>query len=82
MVDKLGDSSRLLSEREVEVLGLAAKGFTSTKIAASLFIAEGTVKRHLTNIYSKLDVKCRIQAVNKAMLLGLVKNEAGNEGLS
>jgi DNA-binding NarL/FixJ family response regulator len=74
-VDKLGDLRRLLSEREVEVLGLAAKGLTNTRIAASLFIAEGTVKRHLTNIYSKLDVKSRIQAVNKAMLLGLLTSE-------
>lgn len=81
-VDKLGDSSSMLSDREVEVLGLVAKGFTSTKIAASLFIAEGTVKRHLTNIYSKLDVKSRIQAVNKAVLLGLLKSQVSEMSVS
>jgi DNA-binding NarL/FixJ family response regulator len=61
-----------LSERELEVLRLVAKGATNRTIAATLFIAEGTVRNHLTNILSKLDVTDRTQAALKAKELGLV----------
>ena len=61
-----------LSEREVEVLRLVAKGATNPEIAAALFIAEGTVRNHLTNILGKLAVNDRTQAAVKAKELGLV----------
>lgn len=61
-----------LSEREVEVLRLVAKGATNREIAAALFIAEGTVRNHLTAILSKLEVSDRTQAAVKAKELGLV----------
>jgi DNA-binding NarL/FixJ family response regulator len=54
------------------VLRLVAKGATNREIAATLFIAEGTVRNHLTNILSKLGVNDRTQAAVKAKELGLV----------
>jgi DNA-binding NarL/FixJ family response regulator len=61
-----------LSEREIEVLRLVTKGATNREIAATLFIAEGTVRNHLTTILSKLEVSDRTQAAVKAKELGLV----------
>lgn len=61
-----------LSERETEVLRLVATGATNRQIAATLFIAEGTVRNHLTNILGKLGVSDRTQAAVKAKELGLV----------
>ncbi|MFP4345746.1 MAG: response regulator [Anaerolineales bacterium] len=61
-----------LSEREVEVLRLVAQGMTNREIAGRLFIAEGTVKNHLTNILSKLNVRDRTQAALRGRELGLI----------
>jgi DNA-binding NarL/FixJ family response regulator len=61
-----------LSEREIEVLRLVTKGATNRKITATLVIAEGTVRNHLTNILGKLGVSDRTQAAVKAKELGLV----------
>lgn len=66
-----GDPSPL-SPRELEVLDLVSAGFNNAQIAARLFIMEGTVKRHLTNIYMKLDVTTRMNAINKAIAMGLI----------
>ncbi|WP_344916671.1 response regulator transcription factor [Streptosporangium oxazolinicum] len=64
-----------LSARELEVLELVAAGFRNSQIAARLHISEGTVKRHLTNIYLKLEVDSRMNAVNKALASGMLANE-------
>jgi DNA-binding NarL/FixJ family response regulator len=61
-----------LSVRECEVLGLVSNGFSNAQIATRLYITEGTVKRHLTNIYIKLDVRSRMNAVNKARAMHLI----------
>ena len=61
-----------LSPREGEVLQLVAKGATNKEIADSLFIAENTVKTHLKNIMSKLQLENRTQAATYAMQHGLV----------
>jgi DNA-binding NarL/FixJ family response regulator len=61
-----------LSEREIEVLGVIAQGKTNKEIAAELYIAEGTVKNHVTNILGKLGVRDRTQAALKARELGLI----------
>jgi DNA-binding NarL/FixJ family response regulator len=61
-----------LSAREIEILKLVATGASNKEIAETLVIAEGTVKNHLTSIFSKLDVKDRMQAVIKAGDLGII----------
>ena len=61
-----------LSMRELEVLGLITAGLSNREIAQRLFIAVGTVKRHINNIYGKLDVHSRTQAIAKARVLQLL----------
>lgn len=61
-----------LSSREMEVLQLVAQGASNKEIGQTLFIAEGTVKNHLTSIFSKLEVTERMKAVLKAQELGLL----------
>jgi LuxR family maltose regulon positive regulatory protein len=61
-----------LSERELEVLGLIASGLSNSDIAQKLFITVGTVKRHINNIYGKLEVASRTQAMVKARQLRLI----------
>ncbi len=61
-----------LSERELEILTLIARGGSNKEIADQLFIAEGTVKNHVTHILGKLDVRDRTQAALKARELGLL----------
>jgi DNA-binding NarL/FixJ family response regulator len=61
-----------LSDREREVLAHIAQGKTNREIASALFITEGTVKNHVTNILGKLGVRDRTQAALKAKELGLL----------
>ncbi|MEM8860438.1 MAG: LuxR C-terminal-related transcriptional regulator [Chloroflexota bacterium] len=61
-----------LSERELEVLRLVAEGYSNREISERLFLAVGTVKRHLNNINSKLYASSRTQAVARARELGLL----------
>lgn len=61
-----------LSERELEILRLVAEGQSNREIGATLFITEGTVKNHVTNILGKLNVRDRTQAALKARKLGLI----------
>jgi LuxR family maltose regulon positive regulatory protein len=61
-----------LSEREIEVLQLVAKGLTNQVIATRLFLSVHTVKTHTRNIYSKLGVNNRTQAVDRARTLGIL----------
>ena len=56
----------MLTKREKEVLELSAKGLTRTEIAAKLFISPHTIKKHFENIYKKLMVKNKVQALNKS----------------
>jgi LuxR family maltose regulon positive regulatory protein len=55
-----------LSERELEVLELIAEGFTNSEIASRLYLSLNTVKVHTRNIYQKLGVNNRTQAVARA----------------
>ena len=66
-IEKLG-----ISKRELDVLNLMAAGHSNDEIAAKLFISLNTVKTHASNIFSKLDVKRRIQAVEKAKNLKII----------
>jgi two-component system, NarL family, response regulator LiaR len=61
-----------LSKRELEILGLLAQGHSNQEIAATLFVSLSTVKTHLQNIFEKLEVKRRTQAVEKAKRLQLI----------
>jgi DNA-binding NarL/FixJ family response regulator len=77
---RLADSSQLrpqplshpLSERELEVVRLLARGATNREIATALVLAEGTVKNHLTNILGKLGARDRAQAALIAKDLGII----------
>ena len=61
-----------LSKRELEILNLMAQGHSNEEIAASLFVSLSTVKTHNQNLFTKLDVKRRTQAVEKARRLNLI----------
>jgi len=61
-----------LSERELEILRLIAQGASNREIAGTLFLAEGTVKNHVTNILGKLEARDRTQAALKARDSGLI----------
>jgi DNA-binding NarL/FixJ family response regulator len=82
IIDRLAQLSRrsnqssiaeLLSERETEVLQLMASGSPNKAIASALSISESTVKTHVANIFQKLEVNQRTEAVTKAMSLGIIK---------
>ncbi len=68
-----GPDHPALSEREVEVLQLMARGSANKQIAAGLSITESTVKTHVANIFQKLEVSHRTEAVTKAMSQGIIK---------
>jgi LuxR family maltose regulon positive regulatory protein len=61
-----------LSERESEIMILVAEGLSNREIAERLCLAVGTVKKHVYNIYDKLDVRKRTQAVARARDMGLL----------
>jgi len=61
-----------LSERELEILRRVAAGESNKEVAARLYITEGTVKNHVTNILGKLGVRDRTQAALRARELGLL----------
>jgi DNA-binding NarL/FixJ family response regulator len=61
-----------LSEREIEVLQLMARGLSNKEIAEALVIAEGTAKNHVSNILSKLEARDRAHAVARGQELGLL----------
>jgi LuxR family maltose regulon positive regulatory protein len=61
-----------LSERELEVLQLIAQGLSNRQICERLFLALSTVKGHNSNIYAKLQVRTRTEAIVRARELGLL----------
>lgn len=61
-----------LSNRELEILGLMAEGNSNQEIANRLFVSLSTVKTHNQNLFEKLDVKRRTQAIEKAKRLNLI----------
>lgn len=61
-----------ISKRELEVLQLMAEGLSNQEIAERLFVSLNTIKTHTSNLFEKLDVKRRTQAVEKAKRLNLI----------
>ena len=61
-----------LSKRELEVLSLMAQGLSNQEIAEKIFVSLSTVKTHNQNLFIKLDVKRRTQAIEKAKRLNLI----------
>jgi len=79
VLDKLAELSRktpamdTLSDREIEVLQLMAKGVSNKDIADQLSITQSTVKTHITSIFQKLNVTTRTEAVTTALKKGIIK---------
>jgi LuxR family maltose regulon positive regulatory protein len=63
-----------LTERELEVLRLIADGASNRAIAEQLVITVGTVKRHINNLFGKLGVRSRTQAISTARAMGLLEH--------
>ena len=61
-----------LTQREIEILGLIAKGYQSGEAAEVLFVSKRTIDFHLSNIYTKLEARNRMKALRKAESLGLL----------
>jgi ATP/maltotriose-dependent transcriptional regulator MalT len=62
-----------ISGRELEVLELLAEGLSNKEIAARLYVSSHTIKTHLSNLYQKLEVSRRTQAIQKARMLGILR---------
>ncbi|QRF33987.1 response regulator transcription factor [Bacillus safensis] len=70
--EKLKTDNHLLTEKEMLVLQAVARGFRSKEIAFDMGISERTVKAHLTNIYQKLNVTSRAEAIKTSIELGII----------
>jgi DNA-binding NarL/FixJ family response regulator len=69
LIERLGEEpDGALSEREIEILVLAARGHSNDQIAEELHLAPATVKRHLANVYQKIGVRSRSEAVRTALM--------------
>jgi LuxR family maltose regulon positive regulatory protein len=64
-----------ITAREIEVLGLVTLGLTNKEISDELYLSIATVKRHITNLYGKLGVASRMEAVQRARQLGLLSSD-------
>ena len=71
-------SSPELTARELEVLGLLVDGNSNKEIAAALGIGEGTVRIHCNNLFHKLNVNDRTQAVTVALRRGIVRLDSSS----
>ena len=70
-----------LTNRELQILTLAAKGYTNKAIAVQLGISDRTVQNHLANTFQKLNAESRTEAVMRAVSLGLIPANIAEEGL-
>jgi len=61
-----------LNSREYEILQLLAKGYSNKDISENLFLSISTIKTHVSNLYVKMDIKSRTQAIEKAKRLKII----------
>jgi DNA-binding NarL/FixJ family response regulator len=85
IIEKLAQQEDLtplepLTDRELQILGLAAKGYTNKAIAVQLGISDRTVQNHLANIFQKLNAESRTEAVMRAVSLGLISATIADTG--
>lgn len=73
------DANSLLTTRETEVLEFLSRGESNEEIAKELYMADSTVKSHISKIYSKLGVKNRTGAVMAAIHLGIIDSDPNGE---
>jgi DNA-binding NarL/FixJ family response regulator len=83
LIAKLGEPQETqfvdpLTERELQILSLAGKGFTNKAIGMQLAISDRTVQNHLANIFRKLQAESRTEAVMRAVSLGLISPDMTN----
>jgi LuxR family maltose regulon positive regulatory protein len=71
-VSQPGDLPETLTSRELDIMRLICKGYSNPEIASELVITLNTVKKHTSNIYSKLGVRSRTQAIARAQQLNLL----------
>ncbi|WP_020389198.1 response regulator [Kribbella catacumbae] len=74
LVRRAASPEPMLTEREVEILGLLANGLTNKEMARQLFVSEATVKSHLSHIYQKLGVDTRAGAVARAIEQRIIRS--------
>ena len=80
-MENIGPRSELrsdLSEREIEIIDLVARGLTNQEIAASLTISKRTVDNHVSNIFTKTGAKNRVALLNWAMDNGKICRDGFN----
>jgi len=68
-----GPATDALTDRELEILRSAARGLTNKQIGAAFTISDRTVQNHLANLYAKLEVASRTEAVTVALQRGLIR---------
>jgi DNA-binding CsgD family transcriptional regulator len=72
VVNQIEIEKRKISKRELEVLELMAAGYSNQEIASQLFVSLNTIKTHSSNLFEKLEVKRRTQAIEVAKKLQLI----------
>ena len=77
LVKRAASPGPVLTEREVEILGLLATGLSNRELAKRLFVSEATVKSHLSHIYTKLEVDTRAAAVARAIEQRIIRPDSG-----
>ncbi len=88
LLERLGEEPvGTLSERETEVLVLVARGLSNLQVATELNLSEATIKRHLANVYQKIGVRSRSEAVRMALMeqwigIGEITSSVDRDGSS
>jgi DNA-binding NarL/FixJ family response regulator len=74
LMEGLGPEDKILSDREMEVLILTVEGYDYKAIADKLFLSNNTIRKHISNIYQKLHITSKAQAIKYANKKGWIKN--------